>query len=119
MIRRISIVADHDVPARICAYLRSYGHRVIELNELRGDDRTLGFDDRDILECAANGRQAVLTCNYRDFVALHAQGVLHYGIIQCPARRDPRETARTINAAIQAAADENPQLQRSCIPATK
>ena len=117
MIRRISIVADHDVPERVCAFLRSSGHRVVELNRQRGDDRTLGFDDRDILECASNGRQAVLTCNYRDFVALHVQGAVHYGIIQCVVLRDPREVARAINAAIQSAAAENPNLLRVCIPA--
>lgn len=118
MFRRLSIVADHDVPERVCAYLRSYGHRVLELNDLRGDDRTLGFDDRDILECAANGRQAVLTCNYRDFVTLHSQGMLHYGIIQCNPQRDSRDVARAINAAIQAVADRNPSLLRACLPAS-
>jgi len=115
MNRRISIVADHDVPERICAYLRSYGHRVVELNDRRGDDRTLGFDDADILSCAANARQAVLTCNYRDFIGLHVRGALHYGIIECPVRTDPRETAQAINQALQTALQENPQLVRTCV----
>jgi len=40
MMTRISIVADHDVPHRVCAFLRGYGHSVVELNEQRAGDRT-------------------------------------------------------------------------------
>lgn len=114
-----SIVADHDVAAKVCAFLRTYGHRVLEHNQLRREgDRTIGLDDEDILCCAANGGDAVLTRNYRDFRALHDRGAPHFGIIECPDHRNSRIAADAIHAAIQRVLAVHPHLERQCIPVT-
>ena len=108
------MVADHDVPAPVCAILRGIGHVVDELNARLAPGQS-GFDDDDILTCACNGKQAVLTCNFRHFRTLHEQGQRHFGIIECPAQRDPDATAEAVHAAIENVLSQHQSLFMQCV----
>ncbi len=108
------LLADEDVDVAICDYLRGHGYSVTLVSDMKQDARDVGPDDDDVLSCAVADERAVLTCNFRDFESLHEQGVRHFGIIGCPAQVDPRETARAIDQAIEAALESAGTLFRQC-----
>jgi predicted nuclease of predicted toxin-antitoxin system len=72
---------DEHLSPRIAAQLRKYGFDVITLHE-RG---MLSEDDDEQLAAAVSEQRAVVTCNFRDYVALGeeyaAGGMQHWGII--------------------------------------
>ncbi|MBL8851192.1 MAG: DUF5615 family PIN-like protein [Planctomycetaceae bacterium] len=110
------ILADRDVPERVCAFLRSYGHSVVQLTirDIGRDGK--GADDEDVLSCAATERRAVLTCNWTDYKNLHARGARHEGIVQCPSQRNERVTAQAIDQAIRDCLAQHPTLHMQLVP---
>lgn len=113
------LLADEDVDAAVCDYLRGYGCSITLVRDMKASPRDAGPDDDDVLFCAAADERAVLTCNIRDYETLHEQGARHWGIVGCPAQGDPRMTAQAVHKAIRAAfAANNKSLFRQCVRVT-
>lgn len=113
------LLADEDVDAAVCDYLRGYGHSITLVRDMKASPRDAGPDDDDVLFCAAADERAVLTCNIRDYETLHEQGARHWGIVGCPAQGDPRTTAQVVNKAIrEALAANNNTLFMQCFRVT-
>lgn len=72
----------------------------------------MGIPDEAVLAFAVSVRRAVLTLNRRDFIRLHREQEVHFGIVVCTENVNFEAMALRINETVEVAGDLLNQLLR-------
>ncbi len=93
------LYVNENFPYPVVEFLRDFGYDV--LTSLDTGNANQKIPDEKVLEFAINQNRIFLTLNRRDFIRLHRNKPLHYGIIVCTENTDFKELAELIQEKLQ------------------
>lgn len=94
------LYANENFPRQVVEELRKLKHDVLTTFESGNAGKSVA--DEEVLAFAIGESRAVITLDRRDFVRLHQQNPVHFGIIVCTQDADTSGQAQRIDEQIQA-----------------
>lgn len=104
------LLADEDFDHRVVRLLREVGHDIITLQDL--GLAGLAIPDEQVLAIAIALKRGVLTFNRKDFIKLHREYPLHFGIIICTRNSDVKALSTKLETLLENADRLNGRLLR-------